>query len=148
MLVSYYQQRMSMALQCAQAIAILQWATTFGWGFSSLAHIKASAPPWLADLWWTTTFFVLGLLCYHWSSFRNHGSYLHTIFTLFLLIVCFCIFFLDCDYMCSHLPCTFDGWVPVLDFYMQGFPFFVKGKSYLELTRKASHTYWVRPLSI
>jgi hypothetical protein len=28
---------------------------------------------------------------------------------------------LSCVYLCSHLPCTFDGWVPVLDFYIQGF---------------------------
>ncbi len=27
--------------------------------------------------------------------------------------------------LCSHLHCTFDGWVPFLDFfYIQGFPFF------------------------
>ncbi len=26
--------------------------------------------------------------------------------------------------MCSHLPCTFDGWVPFLDFDLQGFSSF------------------------
>jgi hypothetical protein len=30
-------------------------------------------------------------------------------------------FFLGCVYLCSHLPCTFDGWVPILDFYLQDF---------------------------
>jgi hypothetical protein len=24
-------------------------------------------------------------------------------------------------YLCSHLPCTFDGWVRILDFYLHGF---------------------------
>jgi hypothetical protein len=23
--------------------------------------------------------------------------------------------------LCFHLPCTFDGWVPILDFYIHGF---------------------------
>jgi hypothetical protein len=32
-----------------------------------------------------------------------------------------CVFSLGCVYLCSHLPCTFDGWVPILDFYLQGF---------------------------
>jgi hypothetical protein len=26
-----------------------------------------------------------------------------------------------CVYLCSHFPCTFDKWVPILDFYFQGF---------------------------
>jgi hypothetical protein len=72
-------------------------------------------------------FFILGFLCYHWLSFGNHESPLHTIFTLFLLIICFCFFSLGCVYLCSHLPCTFDGWVPILDFYLQGFSSFLCG---------------------
>jgi hypothetical protein len=33
-------------------------------------------------------------LCYCWSWFHSHGSYVHRVFTLFLLhIVCFCFFF-------------------------------------------------------
>jgi hypothetical protein len=58
-------------------------------------------------------FLVLGLLCYHWLSFYNHESSLHRVFAWFLLIVCF---FLKKDrvYLCSFLPCTFDGWVPHL----------------------------------
>jgi len=43
---------------------------------------------------------------------------------IFLLIVCFCFFFLGCVYLCFHLPCTFDGWVPILDFYFTRFFFF------------------------
>jgi hypothetical protein len=31
------------------------------------------------------------------------------------------VFPLGCVCLCSHLPCTFDGWVPVLDFVIQGF---------------------------
>jgi hypothetical protein len=38
----------------------------------------------------------------------------------------FCCFFvfdflLGCVYLCFHLPCTFVRWVPILDFYSQGF---------------------------
>jgi hypothetical protein len=38
-----------------------------------------------------------------------------------LLIVCFCFFFGLCVYLCSHLPCTFDGWVPFLIFIYKVF---------------------------
>jgi hypothetical protein len=31
------------------------------------------------------------------------------------------VFSLGCVYLCFHLPCTFDGWVPILDFYLLGF---------------------------
>ncbi len=31
------------------------------------------------------------------------------------------VFSLGCVYLCSLLPCTFDGWVPILDFYLKGF---------------------------
>ncbi len=30
-------------------------------------------------------------------------------------------FSLGCVYLCSHLPCTFDGWATILDFYLQVF---------------------------
>jgi len=55
MFVSYYQQCMSIALQCAQVIAILKRVIAFGWGSSSLPHIITSALPLLVDLWQTTT---------------------------------------------------------------------------------------------
>lgn len=42
---------MSIALQHAQAIAILQQAAALGQGSSSLPHIIASAPLSLSDLW-------------------------------------------------------------------------------------------------
>jgi hypothetical protein len=32
------------------------------------------------------------------------------------------VFSLGCVYLCSHSPCTFNGLVPILDFYLQGFP--------------------------
>ncbi len=54
MLVSYYWQCVSIALQHVQAIAILQWATTLGWGSSSLRRIVPSALSSLADLWQMT----------------------------------------------------------------------------------------------
>jgi len=55
MLVSYYWPCVSIALQHVQAIAILQRATTLGWGSSSLQHIVPSALSSLADLWQMTT---------------------------------------------------------------------------------------------
>jgi hypothetical protein len=69
--------------------------------------------------------FVLGLLCYCLLSFRSHGSSLHKVFIYFGSLFTF-VFSLGCLYMCSHLPCTFTGWVPILDFYLQGFSFFLK----------------------
>jgi hypothetical protein len=50
MLVSYYRHCVSIILQRAQAIAILQRAITLCQGFSSLSHIIANAPSLLADL--------------------------------------------------------------------------------------------------
>jgi hypothetical protein len=32
MFISHYQQRLSITLQRAQAITIIQWASAFGWG--------------------------------------------------------------------------------------------------------------------
>jgi hypothetical protein len=31
------------------------------------------------------------------------------------------VFSLGCVYLCPHLLGTFDGWVPILDFYLHGF---------------------------
>jgi hypothetical protein len=75
-------------------------------------------------------FFILSLLCYRWLSFCSLGSYLHKVsFHYFSLIVYFCLFSLGCVYLCFHLPCTFDGWVLILDFYTHGFPFQVNQQS-------------------
>jgi hypothetical protein len=95
------------------------------WGSSSFPHIIACAPPSLVNLWQNNNFFVLGLHCYRWSSFHNHRSLLAY---GFFLIFCqlFFVFTLGCVYSCSHLPCTFDGWVPVLDFFIHGFSSFLK----------------------
>jgi len=52
---------------------------------------------------------------------------MHKVFAwlFFLLIVCFCFFSeLSCVYLSSYLPCTFAGWVHILDFYLQVFFFF------------------------
>jgi hypothetical protein len=40
----------------------------------------------------------------------------------FCLLLAF-VFSLGCVYLCSHLSCTFDGWVHILDFYLQCFSF-------------------------
>jgi hypothetical protein len=55
MLVAYYQQCMSITLQHAQAIMILQRAITLGEGSSFLPHIIADASTSLAYLWQMTT---------------------------------------------------------------------------------------------
>jgi len=34
------------------------------------------------------------------------------------------VFSLGCVDLCSHLARTFDGWVPILDFYLEGFSLF------------------------
>jgi hypothetical protein len=36
------------------------------------------------------------------------------------------VFPLGCVFLCSLSHCTFDGWVSVLDFYIQDFPFLLK----------------------
>jgi len=41
----------SIALQCAQAMVILQWTVALGQGSSSLPHIIVNAPSSLANLW-------------------------------------------------------------------------------------------------
>jgi hypothetical protein len=56
MFISLYKQWVSIALQHAQAIAILQWVATFSESSSSLPHIPANAPPSLVDLWQRTFF--------------------------------------------------------------------------------------------
>jgi hypothetical protein len=66
-----------------------------------------------------------------WSKLPNHTwfkkllmsmEFTHARIYLFysLLIVCFCLFFGLCLLVFS-LPCTFDGWVLILDFYLLGF---------------------------
>jgi hypothetical protein len=62
-------------------------------------------------------FFILGLLCYCWLSFCSHVYFLHRVFILFLLTICF-FFSLGCVYVCSYLPHIFVGWVPILEFYL------------------------------
>ncbi len=57
MLVFYYWQHLSIALQCAQAIMILQRAIALGRNFSFLPHVIISAPPSLANLWQMTILF-------------------------------------------------------------------------------------------
>jgi len=65
--------------------------------------------------------FKSSLFCYYWLSFCSHESSLHRVFFKpdFCWLFGF-VFSLGCVYLCSHLPCTFDGWVPFLDFHFQG----------------------------
>jgi hypothetical protein len=61
-----------------------------------------------------------------------------------LLIVCFC-FFLGLCLLAFFLPCTFDGWVPILDFYLQSFSIFADE---LDLGVPNGSSGWVCHLSI
>jgi hypothetical protein len=51
MLIFYHKQQMSITLQGAQAIMILQRATMFSHSSSSLPHIPTNGPTSLANLW-------------------------------------------------------------------------------------------------
>jgi hypothetical protein len=51
MFISYYRKQVSIALQCAQAIATFQQATTLSHDSSSLPHVPTNAPSLLADFW-------------------------------------------------------------------------------------------------
>jgi len=51
MLIFYYKQQMSLILQGAQTIAILQKATMLNHSFSFLPHIPIRPPASLANLW-------------------------------------------------------------------------------------------------
>ncbi len=81
----------------------------------------ASAHPWLARFVADGNSFILGLLCYSWLSFCSDESSLHWVFIWFVLLLFAFVSSLDCFYLCFHLPCTFDGWVLILDFYLHGF---------------------------
>jgi hypothetical protein len=50
MVIFHYRQRMLIALQCAQAIVVLQRVAILNHNSSSLPHIPTSAPPLLTDL--------------------------------------------------------------------------------------------------
>jgi hypothetical protein len=52
-------------------------------------------------------------------------------FPYFMLIVFF-VFSSGCVYSCSHLPCTFDEWVSILDFYIQGFSSKKQGREVMQ----------------
>jgi len=138
----------SITLQRAQAVAILQWATTIGWGFSFLPHIIANAP--LSNRFVVDDcFLILGLFCYCWSSFHDFGSY----FAKGFLFLSFCwlfvlIFSLGCVYSCFYLPCTFDRWVFVLDFLMWGFSLVMMGCESFDLSLTFSFVFRVMVLIV
>ncbi len=45
-------------------------------------------------------------------------------FLLYFCLLFAFVFLLGCVFLCSLSPCTFEGWVPVLDFYIHGFSSF------------------------
>ncbi len=56
------------------------------------------------------------------------------------MFVLFLVFFLVDVYLCSHLPSTPNEWVPILDFYLQGFHFRLAIKVKIDLSTLASST--------
>jgi hypothetical protein len=52
------------------------------------------------------------------------SSSMHKVFDWFFCWLFAFVFSLGYVYLCSYLPCTFAGWVPILEFYFKGF-FFV-----------------------
>jgi hypothetical protein len=54
------------------------------------------------------------------------------------------VFPLGCVYSCSLLPCTFDGWVPILDFYTGLFFFFGPPPLSLILASFAKYENFIR----
>ncbi len=75
-----------------------------GWRYfgntSTLGHLRSS---------------LLSLLSFLSYEFSLDGLYL-------IFLDCLLLFFFGlCVYLCSLLPCTFDGWVLILDFYVHGF---------------------------
>jgi hypothetical protein len=99
--ISYSRQRVSIVLQCAQTVTILQWAAMLSHNSSSLPHIPTNATPSLADLWQRMP---LLALC------------------LSLPYYCFDGLDFPCVYICINMPCTFCGWISILVYiYLQVF---------------------------
>jgi hypothetical protein len=65
--------------------------------------------------------FVLGLLCYCWLSFHTHESSKHKVISWYFCWLLTSLFYLGCVYLCFNLPCTFAGWVLILDFIYRPF---------------------------
>ncbi len=62
---------------------------------------------------------------------------------------CLLLFFsLGCVYLCSHLPWTSDEWVPIHDFYLQGFSSFCSTQECDKVLRASCHSvhwWWFLP---
>jgi len=64
--------------------------------------------------------FILGLLCYCYCYFLVMSPLCIWSLSDFCWLFAF-VFSLGCVYLCSLLPCIFDGWVLILDFYLHNF---------------------------
>jgi hypothetical protein len=97
---------MSIALKCAQAIAIFQWVVALGGGSSFLPHIIVSAPLSLGDLCANNNSFASCFICYLDHHFVAMGPICIGFLHLFLLIVFF-LFLLwvvsTCAFICPVL---------------------------------------------
>jgi hypothetical protein len=102
MFIFHYRQQMSLALRCAQTIAIFQQVATFSHNTSFLPQIPTSAPPSLADC---------GIGCLF--------SITSSISLLFALMV---LVFVSFVYICIDMPYTFCGWISILVYIYIGLP--------------------------
>jgi hypothetical protein len=78
------------------------------------------------------------------AKFRTHNNNNNNIVFRILHRGFFFFFSLGCVYLCSHLPCTLDRWVPVLDFYIQGFSLY--GKVRPCILGMSVTTLWALPI--
>jgi hypothetical protein len=72
--------------------------------------------------------------------FHSHESYLIRVFTCFFGWLFVLVFSLGYVYLCSLLPCIFNGWVPILDFYLQSFPSQIDDRMYVVSKTKGKIT--------
>jgi hypothetical protein len=61
----------------------------------------------------------------HFVSKQKLSNIIQPFLDNFLPDFCWLFTFGFCVYLCSHLPYTFDGWVLILDIYLQGFSSFL-----------------------
>jgi hypothetical protein len=97
----------------------------FNW---SRLLIIANAPMSLVDLWQMTTLSFQVLFVIIDCHFVAMGFICIRFLTYFCSLFVF-VFSLGYVYLCFHLPSIFYAWVPILDFYINGFPSFSSSSS-------------------
>jgi hypothetical protein len=97
------------------------WDLHFSNSIGTLMSVLYVLLPLLLDLVLLSTIYLIFPLL--WNS-----AHIHNLLDCCWLF-CLCFFFGFCVYLWSHLPCTFDGWVLILDFLFIGFFFLFTSSS-------------------